>query len=330
MERDLAMLVGLVSVVLGAGLCFAGFKVWRLWLALEGLALGFAAGVFVGMVADVGKEGVFGTGALGALVCAILFAAVVPLGTFLTIVFHAAWIAVAVSAPASTQALQESVIAGAALGAIPALIAAVARRPGVILYSSFAGAQSIASGGLLLLALNGNSLGAMSPDSLTATMLGATLVLGLLGMGIQFSSTVSASTVTVRPPISSAAGTPANSSVAGQAGATPSSASALTSSDRTATGGGESYAALRHEIDALKEQLAGEKQRTQSAAATEQRRLQSEVDALRADRDREAGGKAIGAIISLIAFGVLAYWFFGAGGSGEVGRFLFWSGLFNK
>lgn len=344
MDRDLLTLVTLFQIVAGLGLCFAGYRAWRFWLAIEGLSLGFAASVFVAMANSASKDSAIGAGIGGALVCALLFAGVVPLGTFITIVLHGAWIGVLIESPATMKAVQEVAFKGGLIACLPAFAAVVWRRPWVILYTAIGGAGSAVAGGLLL-GTSGGALGEMSSESASGAILGGSAVLGLIGACVQFSTTKSPASspssklVPTPPPLAASSGDTLKSAVNVPDIREPSNvvlsptlpATSTSQSFQPGAGTvGSEVVALRREIDQLKEQLVGDRQRIQAATTAEQRRLESEVSALRDDRDRQSAGSAFGTIVSLIGFVAVLYWFFAGGGSGSVSRYLFWSGVFNR
>lgn len=345
--------LAVINFILGIGLCFTGFRFWRLWLGIEGLFLGGAAGVCVGMLTDSDQNDLFGAGAIGAILCASLSASVVPVGTFLVIVLHGAWIAVVLSEPNGARGLQEAVLFGGCVAVIPALLAAVAPRPWVILYSSFSGAHSIVAGAIVFASMNGGQI-ASSGMALITTIIVGTSALGLIGTLVQFAMTApkgseeqavpkrdrdTAPVVAVEPQAPSH---PPDTAVLPQEvtraavvlgmlaqGSTGPQARKPESSKHCVPADG-SYAQLRQEITALREQLQNEQQREKEAPSAEQRALRSELEAMRAEHEVEGAKSAVGAIISLIAFGLVAWWFLAGGGSGEVARYLFWQGMFNK
>lgn len=180
-----------ISGFLGLLMLLMGYRVWSLVLFLAGLPTGFFLGLLLAPRVQASPEAAFFVGIVGAIVIAAIFVGVRPLGTFF-VAGSIAWgltetVLLSTSRGLSMSA-EELLAATASAGVIGGLVVAVCGRAGIVLASSFSGAQCVVAAGSILLAAGGKlELAVLAPFG--PSELVATGVIGLLGAIIQFSST---------------------------------------------------------------------------------------------------------------------------------------------
>lgn len=163
--------------------CFAGYHAWRFLIGLNGGILGLAAGGMLGMV--LGNSTLVLLGALvGAAAGGFLFAAIVPLGSFVFTLGSAASLAILLGEIIHIPLywLMPAAIVGGLAAGIAALAAC---RPVMIAVAAVAGAQQMAGAWCAYhLPYDTTPL----PDVIDPSELAAFLALTAAGLLIQFAT----------------------------------------------------------------------------------------------------------------------------------------------
>jgi hypothetical protein len=124
--------------------CFAGFRAWRFLLGLNGVLVGVPAGFFLGLFLLHDPAMALVAVALGAIGGAVIFATVMPVGTF--IVAGISGFSFTLSVATLIHVPANTLVSGLALGIglAAAGIALLALRPAIIVLSILAGAYQLA------------------------------------------------------------------------------------------------------------------------------------------------------------------------------------------
>lgn len=164
--------------------CFAGYRAWRFLIGLNGGALGFVAGTVLCVLLDVPMlvlVGAFG----GAFAGVLLFAWVLPLGSFVVVLGSLTSLVIVLGRMAGFPphyVMPLAVLAGL-VGAVAAIGVC---RPVVTIVAAIAGAQQIASAWCAYYCLPSDRI--PLPDVVDPTEWTAFITLATIGMLVQFAT----------------------------------------------------------------------------------------------------------------------------------------------
>ena len=165
--------------------CFAGYRAWRFLLAVNGAVLGFVGGAVVAVLCGAPMLVLIGAVA-GAVAGGLLFAGLVPLGSFVFAFGSAASLTILLARLSGLPPYCITPLAAAA-GIAAGLAALAVWRPFMITIAAVAGAQQLASAWYAHHVPYDSS---PLPDSIAPSELAAFIALAASGLLIQFFTTL--------------------------------------------------------------------------------------------------------------------------------------------
>jgi len=185
------VIVGVVAILVGLGICFLGYRLVKVVLAVCGFAVGAMLGFVVANAAGATNEVALIAALLGAVIGAVLSAAVYKFGIFLLGAAAGAGLGSMLGSSLGGNGQAIAAVAGAVLVGV---LAVVAQRVVIILTTAFGGSWLAARGGTALLAGQAFDLGDLLGGSSTAQSAGTVLnlvlvvwiLLGVAGAVVQF------------------------------------------------------------------------------------------------------------------------------------------------
>jgi hypothetical protein len=174
----------LVPLMVVAGIeCFLGYRAWRFLLGVNGAVLGFIVGVMVAMTS--GAPMLVLVGAVGGAVAGgVLFAAVLPVGSFVFAFGSAASLTILLARIAGAPPY--CIMTGAFVAGVAGAVAVLAvGRPFMISIAAVAGAQQLASAWRAYHVPYG---GFPLPDEVTMSESAAFIALAAMGLLLQFAT----------------------------------------------------------------------------------------------------------------------------------------------
>ncbi|MEA5059841.1 hypothetical protein SDC9_89197 [bioreactor metagenome] len=156
------MVITILAVVIGLLMCFFGYKLFRVWLAVAGLILGALLGHYLGGLIGGGSWPIIGAIVIGVLL-AILAYALYKLGAILVGALLAAMLLVTTLSVFGMEPIWWAALIGAIIGGI---VAGIFIKEFIIIGSSFQGSYMVI-GGLYALIANTNYLETRNQDLLS-------------------------------------------------------------------------------------------------------------------------------------------------------------------
>ena len=181
------IVISIVTILVGLLFCFFGYRVFKVILGIAGFLLGYSLVSNLVALLSVPMWVIVLSGVVAGLILAFLSAFVFYLGVFVLGAYFGTTLAWAISALIGTTFTSSPWIWPLVFGlaVLFGILAVVFYRFMIIFSSSFAGAWCIVSGLLTLVLASG-----ITPfDSYTYVMVAAWVVLGILGMIVQYKVT---------------------------------------------------------------------------------------------------------------------------------------------